>query len=141
MKSVNPYINFNGNCEEAFNFYQSVFGGELQLVRYRDLKENMGLKGKDLDLIGNVTLPLVGDTLLYGGDIPEVFNSPVEPANQLQINIDTENEEEANQLFSKLSEGGKVTMPIQETEWAERFGMCADKYGVQWMVMYTGSKG
>ena len=141
MKSVNPYINFNGNCEEAFKFYQSVFGGELQIIRYRDLEDNMGLKGKDLDMIGNVTLPLVGDTLLYGGDVPEVFNSPVESANQLQINIEAESAEEANQLFRKLSDGGKVTMPIQETEWAERFGMCADKYEVQWMMMYTGVKG
>lgn len=140
MKSINPYINFNGNCEEAFEFYQSVFGGELQLVRYGELENNMGLKGDDLNLIGNVMLPLVGDTVLYGGDVPKVFGAPAEAGNQLQINIETESADEAKQLFSSLSAGGETKMPLQETEWAERFGSCIDKFGVQWMVMYSGSK-
>lgn len=141
MKSVNPYINFNGNCEEAFTFYQSVFGGELELVRYKDLENNMGLQGDDLNLIGNVVLPLVGGTLLYGGDIPEVFGTPAKAGNQLQINIEAESVEEANKLFKGLSKGGEIKMPLQETEWAESFSMFADKFGVQWMVMFTGDRG
>lgn len=140
MKSVNPYINFNGNAEEAFEFYQSVFGGELQIVRYKDLENNMGLTGEDLNQIGNATLPLVGDTLLYGGDVPEPFGQPVEAGNQFQINLETESAEEAEQLFNDLSDGGEVKMPLQEAEWAERFGMFSDRFGVQWMVMYTGEK-
>lgn len=140
MKSVNPYLNFNGNTEEAFEFYQSVFGGELQIIRYKDLDNNMGLTGDDLNQIGNATLPLVGDTLLYGGDVPEAFGQPVEAGNKFQINLDTESVEEAERLFNALSEGGEVKMALEETEWAERFGMCADQFGVQWMVMYTGEK-
>ncbi len=140
MKSVNPYINFNGNCEEAFKFYQSVFGGELQLVRYGELENNMGLEGDDLNLIGNVMLPLVGDTVLYGGDVPEVFGAPAEVGNQLQINIETERADEAERLFNDLSNSGEVKMPLQETEWAEKFGLCSDKFGVEWMVMFIGEK-
>lgn len=140
MKSVNPYINFNGNAEEAFKFYQSVFGGELQMVRYKDLENNMGLTGDDLNKIGNVVLPLVGETLLYGGDVPEPFGQPVEGGNKFQINIETESVEEAERLFNDLSEGGEIKMSLQETEWAEKFGLCSDKFDVQWMVMYTGEK-
>jgi|SRR5699024_4387775 len=140
MKSVNPYINFNGNCEEAFTFYQSVFGGEFQMQRYGDLEDNMGLEGDDLNLIGNVMLPLVGDTVLYGGDVPEVFGAPAEAGNQLQINIETESAEEAERLYNGLSDGGETKMPLEEAEWAEKFGMCTDKFGVEWMVMFTGDK-
>ena len=140
MKSVNPYINFNGNAEEAFRFYQSVFGGELQMVRYKDLADNMGLTGDDLNLIGNITLPMVGGTVLYGGDVPEQFGQPVEAGSKFQINIEAESAEEANRLFNDLSDGGKAFMPLQETEWAEKFGMLSDRFDVQWMIMYTGKK-
>lgn len=140
MKSVNPYINFNGNCEEAFEFYQSVFGGELDLVRYKDLDNQMGLTGEDLNMIGNVSLPLVGDTLLYGSDTPEPFGQPVQGGNKFQINIETESAEEAERLFNALSDGGEVIMPLQGTEWAEKFSMFSDRFDVQWMVMYTGDK-
>lgn len=140
MKSVNPYINFNGNCEEAFEFYQSVFGGELQMQRYGDLEDNMGLEGDDLNQIGNVALPMVGETMLYGSDVPEAFGAPVEAGSKFQINIETESTEEAERFFNDLSDGGEVKMPLQETEWAESFGMCTDQFDVQWLVMYTGNK-
>ena len=140
MKSVNPYINFNGSCEEAFTFYQSVFGGELQLVRYGELENNMGLKGDDLNQVGNVALPMVGETMLYGSDVPEAFGAPVESGNQHQINIETESADEAERLFNALSEGGDVKMPLEQTEWAESFGMCTDQFGVEWLVMFAGDK-
>lgn len=140
MKSVNPYLNFNGNAEEAFKFYQRIFGGELQIVRYKDLEDNMGLTGTDLNMIGNVALPLVGETLLYGSDVPEPFGQPVDSGNKIQINIETESEEEAERLFSELSEDGIVKMSLQETEWAKKFGLCSDKFDVQWMVMYSGGE-
>lgn len=140
MKSVNPYINFNGNCEEAFNFYQNVFGGELQLVRYKDMDNQMGLTGEGLNKIANVALPLVGDTVLYGSDTPDPENYGVKAGDQVQINIETESAEETERLFNDLTAGGDVKMPLEETEWAERFGMLADKFGVQWMVNYSGNK-
>lgn len=141
MKSINPYINFNENCEEAFKFYQSVFGGELQIARYKDLENQMGLEGDDLNKIANVSLPLIGDTLLYGSDTPDPVNYGIEMGNDMQINIEAESVEEAEQLFNGLSDGGEVSMPLQETEWAERFTMFDDKFGVQWMIMYSGAKG
>lgn len=140
MKSVNPYINFTDNCEAAFQFYQSVFGGELKLVRYKDLDNNMGLKGDDLNLIGNVMLPLVGDTVLYGSDVPKAFGQALQNGNRFEINIETESAEEAEQLYKSLAQDGTIKMPLQETEWAEQFGSCIDKYGVQWLVMFTGNK-
>ncbi|HET6528495.1 MAG TPA: VOC family protein [Balneolaceae bacterium] len=138
MKSVNPYIDFNGNAEEAFKFYQTVFGGELQIIRYKDLENDMGLTGEELNQIGNATLPLVGGTLLYGGDVPGSFGQTIKAGNQLQINIEAENTEEAERLFNDLSDGGEVKMPLQKTEWAEKFGMLSDRFNVRWMVMYSG---
>lgn len=140
MKSVNPYIDFNGNAEEAFKFYQTVFGGELQMIRYKDLKNDMGLTGEELNQIGNAVLPLVGGTLLYGGDVPESFGQAIKAGNQLQINIETESADEAEHLFNALSDGGEVKMQVQETEWAEKFGMLSDRFGVRWMIMFTGEK-
>lgn len=140
MKSINPYVNFNGNCEEAFNFYQIVFGGELRLVRYGDLENNMGLEGDDLNLIGNVALPIVGDTFLYGSDVSPQFGIKSEAGSMHQITIEAESSEEAEDLFSKLSDDGDIKMALQKTEWAEKFGACFDQFGVQWMVMYSGDK-
>lgn len=141
MKSINPYLNFNGNAEEAFKFYQQVFGGEVQSIRYKDLGDNMGLTADDdLNMVANAMLPIVGDTVLYGSDVPGMFNQPAKAGNNIEINIEADSIEEAEQLFNALSEGGKIMMPFQETEWAERFGQCADRFGVQWMVMFTGDK-
>jgi PhnB protein len=140
MKSVNPYINFNGSCEEAFNFYQTVFGGKLQLVRYKDMDDQMGLTGDDLNKIANVALPIVDNTILYGSDTPDPVNFGVKAGDQVQINIETESAEEAEHLFNDLTVGGDVKMPLAETEWAERFGILTDKFGIQWMVNYSGEK-
>ncbi len=140
MKSVNPYLYFSNNCEAAFTFYQSVFGGELKLVRYKDLDNNMGLKDDDLNLIGNVMLPLFGDTVLYGSDVPEAFGHPIKEGNRFEINIETDSVAEAERLFKDLSQDGTIKMPLQTTEWAEQFGSCIDQYGVQWLVMYSGDK-
>jgi PhnB protein len=140
MKSVNPYIHFNGNCEEAFKFYRNIFGGELRMVRYKDLENNMNLTGDDLNLIGNAYLPLVSNTHLYGDDTLEALGRPIESGNQFEINIETESAEEAKRLFNALLEGGEVKMALHQTEWAEKFGMISDKFSVQWMVMFAGGK-
>ncbi len=144
MKSINPYLNFNGNAEDAFKFYQRIFGGEVEMVRYADLNHNMGLTGDDLNMVANAMLPIVGDTMLYGSDIPMKFRQEVQQSDNMhdkvQINIEADSVEEGEQLFNALSDGGKVTMAFQETEWAERFGQCEDLYGIQWMVMFTGNK-
>lgn len=140
MKAVSPYLNFSGNTEEAFRFYQSVFGGELQIVRFKDMGDSMGATGDDLNKIANIALPLVGDAMLMGTDVLESFGQELSVGNNFTITLETDTAEEAEELFNKLSDGGDIEMPLMETEWAEKYGHCTDKFGVQWMFNYTGSK-
>ena len=141
MKSVNPYLNFNGNCEDAFEFYQSVFGGELDITRFKDMGDNMGASGEDLNKVANVVLPIGGGTVLLGSDVMGSWGQSYTPGNNFYINLEPESTNETEHLFNKLSDGGEATMPLEETEWAEHFGMCTDKFGIQWMVNYTGNHG
>ena len=141
MKSANPYLNFNGNTEEAFNFYKSVFGGEfLMLVRFKDFPDNgMGASGPDLEKIAHIALPLGGGNMLMATDTIEAFGRKAVMGTNFYITLEPESGEEADRVFNQLSAGGKVEMPLQTTEWAEKYGSCVDKFGVQWMVSYTGS--
>ncbi|MEX0771855.1 MAG: VOC family protein [Balneolales bacterium] len=139
MKSVNPYLTFSGNTEEAFEFYQTVFGGELQIERYKDLDDNMGATGEDLNKIANVALPIGGGTTLMGNDVLESMGHSLTAGNNFYINLETESEEETERLFNDLSAGGEIEMPLQDTGWAKKFGMFADKFGIRWMVYFTES--
>lgn len=138
MKSVNPYLNFNRQTEEAFTFYQSVFGGELEISRYGDLDDDMGATGDDLNLVANASLPLTADINLFGSDSLEFMGQKLEAGNNFYINLETESEEETEQLFEKLSENGEIEMPLEHTGWAEKFGMVKDQFGTRWMIYYTG---
>ncbi|NLE82747.1 MAG: VOC family protein [Rhodococcus sp.] len=138
MKSVDPYLNFNGNTEEVFTFYRSVFGGELQLARFSDMDTgDMELTEEQKNGVAHVALPL-GDSMLMGSDVPEAMGT-VTAGTNFAISIDADSAEEADRVFGGLSEGGEVSMPLGKVEWAERFGMCTYKYGVQWMIGYTGN--
>ncbi|HEY9311693.1 VOC family protein [Williamsia sp.] len=137
MKSVNPYLNFNGNTEEVFTFYQSVFGGELQLARFSDMDTgDMNMTEEQLRGVAHVSLPL-GDSVLMGSDVPEQMGT-ITAGSNFVVSVEADSATEADQLFDGLSGSGEVTMPLGKVEWAERFGMCTDKYGIQWMVGYTG---
>ena len=140
MNAVNPYLNFNGNTEEAFNFYRSVFGGEfLGVLRFRDFGESgMRVPEGDQDKIAHIALPLSKDTVLMGTDALESHGRTLMVGNNVYFNLEAESDEEAERLFNALSAGGRTEMPLQKTEWAEKYGICADKFGVQWMVNYTG---
>lgn len=140
MKSVNPYLNFNGNTEEAFEFYQSVFGGELQIDRYKDLDDKKGATGEDLNKVANVMLPIGANTVLFGSDILKSMGQSVTAGNNFYINLETESEKETQRLFNKLSDGGEVEMPLEHTGWAKKFGMIEDRFGIHWMVYYTGEE-
>lgn len=142
MISANPYLNFQGNTEEAFNFYRKVFGGEfVSLIRFRDFPDNsMGVADNELDKIAHIALPLGPHNLLMATDAVTSWGRPFLRGNHSYINLEVESAEEAEQIFNSLEEGGSVEMPLQQTEWAERYGICVDKFGVQWMVNYTGSK-
>lgn len=138
MKSVNPYLSFNGNTEEVFNFYQSVFGGELQIDRYKDLEDNMGATGDDLNKIANVALQIGAGTTLYASDMLKAFGQALIAGNNFSIQLETESIQETETLFNKLSDSGEIHMPLMQTEWAEKFGMLTDKFGIKWMVYYPG---
>lgn len=142
MKSVNPYLKFPGNSEEAFDFYHGVFGGDFAaVVRYRDLDmtAEMGeLSEEDLDRIGHIALPLGNGAMLMATDELDGRERPLEMGINFYITLEPESAEEAERLFEALSDGGRVEMPLQRTAWAEKFGSLADRFGVRWMVSYPG---
>ena len=141
MKVVNPYLNFDGNTEEAFNFYRSVFGGEfLGVYRFRDFDTGgMSMTEEDLGRIAHIALPLGPTNTLMGSDVPRSQGQQVTQGNNFYLTLEVESGQEAVRLFDALSEGGQVEMPLGQTEWAEKYGICSDRYGVRWMVDYTGS--
>ena len=139
MATLNTYLNFNGNTEEAFNFYKSVFGGEFStLQRLKDTPDADKIPASAQEKIMHVALP-VGGNVLMGTDVTETMPQVTFGTNS-SISIDATSEEEANKLFNGLSAGGKVEMPLEKMFWGAYFGMFTDKFGVQWMVNYNFSQ-
>jgi PhnB protein len=141
MKTANPYLNFPGNAAEAFTFYKSVFGGEFSaFVRFRDFGNNaMGVPEADLDKLAHVALPLGQGNILMATDVTSNMPFSVQNGNNLYISLEAESAEEARTLFDSLSAGGEAEMPLQKTEWAEQYGSLTDRFGIRWMVNYTGN--
>ena len=141
MKAINPYLNFNGNCEEAFNFYKSVFGGEFaMLMRFKDIPAGEmdpehELPDSEGQKIMHVSLPVGQSTILMGSDVPSVMGT-VQNGSNFAIAISTDSEAETDEIFNGLSAGGQVTMPLDKVFWGSYFGMLTDKFGIQWMVSY-----
>ncbi|MBB4080507.1 PhnB protein [Lewinella aquimaris] len=138
MASVSTYLNFSDQTEEAFTFYRSVFGGEFQggISRFGDAPPQEGMPSlaeEDMQLVMNVQLPIMGGHLLMGSDSPPSMGMPVKVGNNYHITLSPDSREEVDRLFHALSDGGKVTMELQDTFWGAYFAMCTDKYGVQWM--------
>ena len=135
MALINPYINFNGNAEEAFTFYKSVFGGEFtMIVRLKDMSSpEFPVAENDANKIMHISLP-IGNNILMGNDVPEFMGKVNENENRSKISISAESREEADKLFNGLSEGGNVEIPIADSPWGSYFGMFRDKYGIEWMV-------
>lgn len=139
MSQLNPYLHFNGNAEEVFNFYKSVFGGDFIMVqRYKDAPPNEHIGKAEANWIMHISLP-IGKSVLMGSDRPTAYGKP-NLGDGFFISVHTDSEEETKRIYGKLSEGGKVEMPLQKTFWGSYFGMFADKYGVQWMVNYDYNK-
>ena len=139
MATINPYVHFNGNAEEAFTFYKSVFGGEFaKIMRYKDLSSpEYPTAENDANRIMHIALPIGNFNVLMGSDVLEIMGQVTENDNRNTISISAESREEADKLFNGLSEGGKVEMPIADGPFGSYFGMFADKFGVQWMVDFT----
>ena len=135
MALINPYINFNGNAEEALNFYKSVFGGEfINIMRFGDMP-NPNIPESENHKIMHIALP-IGKNVLMANDVPEFMGRVNENENRSKIAIGAESKEEADKLFTGLSAGGAVEMPIQDSPWGSYFGMFRDKYGIEWIVEY-----
>lgn len=138
MALINPHILFNGNTEEAFSFYKSVFGGEFaMLVRFKDMPSDPDnpIPESDADKIMHIALPIGKSDLLMAGDIPEKNRGQeLETGNRFSISIRAESKEEADKLYNGLSAGGQIEMPMADSPWGSYFGMFADQYGIQWMV-------
>lgn len=135
MASINPHINFNGNAEEAFNFYKSVFGGEFaKITRFKDLaNDDFQVSEQEANKIMHIALP-IGKNMLMANDVPEFMGRTNENENRSKIVITAESKEEADKLFNGLSAGGQIEMPISDSPWGSYFGMFRDKYGIEWMV-------
>ncbi len=137
MTTINPYLTFDGNCEAAFLFYQSVFGGEFPYVsRFSEMPENPNytVAEEDKNKIMHISLPISKETILMGSDTSSAFGPPIVNGNNFSISINTDTEEETERLFNALSVGGKITMALEKTFWGSYFGMLTDKFGMQWMV-------
>ena len=137
MATINPYINFNGNAEEAFNFYKSVFGGEFGgIIRFKDLAgPEFPVSDEDADKIMRITLPIGGNALI-ANDVPTGLGPVNENENRSKISVDAESREEAESIFDGLSVGGTVEMPMNESPWGTWFAMFRDKYGIEWTVEF-----
>ncbi len=137
MATINPYLTFDGNCEEAFNFYKSIFGGEFPYIgRYKDMPSEHPIPDSEKEKIMHVSLPISKETILMGSDSSGSFGHNTVAGNNFSLSVNTDTEEEARSVFEQLSAGGKVTMPLEKTFWNALFGMFTDKFGINWMVNY-----
>lgn len=141
MTAINPYINFNGNAEEAFTFYKSVFGGEFaSITRFRDIASpDFEIPEQEANKIMRIVLP-ISNNMLIANDVPESLGPVSENENRSKIAITAESREEADRIFNGLSMGGRVEMRMAESPWGTYFGMFRDKYGIEWTVEFTSQK-
>jgi PhnB protein len=137
MATFNPYLNFNGNTEEAFTFYKSVFGGEfIALQRFKDTPEGAKLSATEAEKIMHIALQLGPGTLLMATDALESMGHAVIMGSNFHISIDAESKEEADTLYTKLSAGGVAGLPMKKEFWGAYFGMLTDPYGIHWMISF-----
>lgn len=141
MATINVYLTFNGNCEEAFNFYKSVFGGEFaHLGRFGDMPSEEGtpsMPKSDASLIMHISLPISKETTLSGSDTGTEWGKGFVQGNNFSVSVSAESKEEADSLFLKLVEGGRVVLPLADTFWGSYFGMVTDKFGINWMMSFS----
>jgi PhnB protein len=138
MAHINPHINFNGNAEEAFNFYRSVFGGEFaKIMRFKDISSHeFPIPEKEANKIMHIALA-IGKNILIANDVPEHLGRVSENENRSKISVSAESREEADKLFNGLSEGGQIEGPIGDSPWGSYFGCFRDKYGIEWIVDFA----
>jgi len=140
MPKINPHLNYNGNAEEAFTFYKSVFGGEFsKIMRFKDIaSDEFPIAEEEANKIMLIALP-IGDNTLMANDVPASMGTTNENEHRSKISIAAQSREEADTIFNGLSVGGTVEMPIMDSPWGSYFGMFRDKYGIEWMIEYSGN--
>lgn len=138
MRTINPWINFNGNAEEAFTFYKSVFGGEfVKIVRFKDLASaEFSVPDNEANKIMYIALPMGKNNVLIANDVPEFMGRVSENENRSKILISAESQDEADKLFNGLSAGGSVEGEMGDSPWGTYAGMFRDKYGIEWIVEF-----
>lgn len=140
MATVNPYLTFAGNCEEAFEYYKKIFGGEFKyLGRFSEMPpgEAEKMSEEDQDGIMHISLPLDEGTMLMGSDTGGEWASKQIQGNNISLSISANSKEKADHYYNMLSKGGEKTMPMNEAFWGDYFGMCTDKFGINWMISYS----
>ncbi len=142
MTKLNTWINFNGNAEEAFNFYRSVFGGEfLKVVRFKDIAtDEFPIPEKEENKIMYIALPVGNGSILVANDVPEVLGRVNERENRSKILLRVDSKEEADKLFGGLSSDGEVEGSMGDSPWGSYAGMFRDKYGIEWIIEFSGGK-
>jgi PhnB protein len=139
MATTNTYLNFNGNCEEAFTFYKAVFGGDFNYIgRFNEMppQAENPMSEADGNRIMHVSLP-IGSSILMGSDTGGEWASSFKQGNNFSVSITADSKEEADRLFNGLTDGGTITMPLNETFWGDYFGMFVDKFGINWMISFN----
>ena len=137
MAIINPYLTFSGNCEEAFNFYKTVFKTEIQFAgKFKDMPENPDypVAEEDKEKIMHVSLPISKETTLMGSDSSKAFGQSTLQGNNFSISVSCDTNEEVDQIFNELADGGIIKFPLEKTFWESYFGMLTDKFGIHWMV-------
>lgn len=139
MTTLNPWINFNGNAEEAFNFYKSVFGGDFtKIVRFKDIAgPDLQVADKEANKIMQIVLPMGNGNALIGNDVPEFMGTVSENENRSKIHVATESREDADRIFSNLSAGGQIEGPLGDSPWGTYAAMFRDKYGIEWIIEFN----
>lgn len=139
MTTISPWINFNGNAEEAFTFYKSVFGGEFtNIIRFKDVAgPELPVAEDEADKIMQIILPINGANVLIGNDVPSFMGKVSESENRSKIHVMVESKEEADRVFDGLSVGGQAEAPMSDSPWGTYFGMFRDQYGIEWVVEFN----
>lgn len=145
MITANIYLNFDGNCEEAFLFYRSVFGGDFSYVgRYKDMPQQEGaptMPETMKEKIMHISLPISRETMIMGSDIGGEWASAFKAGNNFTVSINTDDKALAEKVFNGLAQGGTITMPLNFTFWGDYFGMLTDAYGINWMISFNAGQG
>lgn len=137
MRTMHPYLNFDGQAEEAFNFYKSVLGGEfISFQRMSDAPDSERFQENEKDRVMHVALPVNEHTILMASDCVRSAGNALKQGNNMYVHLAAESREDADRLFQGLSAGGTIEMPMEDMFWGDYFGSFKDRFGIHWMINF-----